>query len=181
MSIRLRPYWCTFFALGFAAPAVAAVEGKDTETMIQQALSAAPAAIAKEATVMDWENHELRHGTNGWTCFPDMPRSPGPDPMCLDRAWMDWADAWMNKRDPVVTGMGISYMLQGGSDASNSDPFATEPAPGSEWLDSGPHIMVLVPDRRLLDTLPTDPHSGGPWVMWKGTPYAHVMVPVASP
>jgi len=27
---------------------------------------------------------------------------------------------------------------------------------------------------------PTDPKSGGPWVMWKGTPYAHVMVPVSA-
>ena len=28
--------------------------------------------------------------------------------------------------------------------------------------------------------LPTDPHSGGPWVMWRGTPYAHLMVPTAA-
>jgi hypothetical protein len=31
----------------------------------------------------------------------------------------------------------------------------------------------------MLDAFPTDPKSGGPWVMWKGTPYAHLMVPVA--
>jgi hypothetical protein len=24
----------------------------------------------------------------------------------------------------------------------------------------------------------TDPWNGGPYVMWKGTPYAHIMVPV---
>jgi hypothetical protein len=30
----------------------------------------------------------------------------------------------------------------------------------------------------MLDTFPTDPHSGGAWIMWKGTKYAHVMVPV---
>jgi hypothetical protein len=29
-----------------------------------------------------------------------------------------------------------------------------------------------------LSALPTDPNNGGPWVMWKGTPYAHIMVPV---
>ena len=29
-----------------------------------------------------------------------------------------------------------------------------------------------------LDALPTDPNNGGPWVMWKGTKYAHIMVPV---
>jgi hypothetical protein len=37
--------------------------------------------------------------------------------------------------------------------------------------------MLLVPDTKLLETLPTDAHLGGPWVMWKGTPYAHIMVP----
>ena len=25
-----------------------------------------------------------------------------------------------------------------------------------------------------------DPKSGGPWVMWKGTPYAHLMVRVSQ-
>ena len=39
--------------------------------------------------------------------------------------------------------------------------------------------MVLYADLKLLDAYPTDPKSGGPWVMWKGTPYAHLMVPVA--
>jgi hypothetical protein len=27
---------------------------------------------------------------------------------------------------------------------------------------------------------PTDWTKGGPWVMWKGTPYAHIMVPTTS-
>lgn len=34
------------------------------------------------------------------------------------------------------------------------------------------------PDDAALDALPTDPYGGGPYVMWKGTPYAHVMIPV---
>jgi hypothetical protein len=38
---------------------------------------------------------------------------------------------------------------------------------------------VLTSDPKLLESLPTDPYSGGPWVMWKGTPYAHIMVPTA--
>jgi hypothetical protein len=40
--------------------------------------------------------------------------------------------------------------------------------------------MILTPDLKALDALPTDPKSGGPWVMWKGTKYAHIMVPVAA-
>ncbi|GAA5644468.1 hypothetical protein [Vibrio proteolyticus] len=32
----------------------------------------------------------------------------------------------------------------------------------------------------MLDTLPTAPNYGGPYVMWKGKPYAHIMVPVGT-
>jgi hypothetical protein len=28
--------------------------------------------------------------------------------------------------------------------------------------------------------LPTDSKNGGPWVMWAGTPYAHLMIPIDS-
>lgn len=38
--------------------------------------------------------------------------------------------------------------------------------------------MIITPDKHLLDTLPTDPYYGGPYVMWKGTPYEHIMIPV---
>jgi hypothetical protein len=48
------------------------------------------------------------------------------------------------------------------------------------WIAEGPHIMVLLPDPAQLDALPTDPNPGGPYVMWKGTPYAHIMVPVGE-
>jgi hypothetical protein len=40
--------------------------------------------------------------------------------------------------------------------------------------------MVLYQDLKMLDSFPTDPMNGGPWVMWKGTPYAHLMVPVSA-
>ena len=40
------------------------------------------------------------------------------------------------------------------------------------------HMMVLLPDAKELDSYPGDPSTGGPYIMWKGTPYAHLMVPV---
>lgn len=67
-------------------------------------------------------------------------------------------------------------MLAGDSGASNSDPYATEET--DDWVVVGAHLMIIVPDASMLEGIPTDPENGGPWVMWKGTPYAHVMVPV---
>ena len=45
-----------------------------------------------------------------------------------------------------------------------------------EFLKTSALALGALPDPKLLDALPTDPHAGGPFVMWKGTPYAHVMV-----
>ena len=154
------------------------------EWKIESALSAAPAAIAANAMVMDWAAEpggamaELRPGTNGWTCMPDVPTTPGEDPMCFDGPWMQWAAGWMGHTKPAVTGVGVSYMLRGGSDASNTDPYATEPDLATGWIESGPHVMIVVPDPSSLDGMTTDHTSGGPYVMWQGTPYAHIMVPV---
>ena len=157
---------------------------------ITNAMSAAPADIAKNATIMDWgasmgdAPRQLRAGTNGWVCFPNSPGEFGDasvdDPMCLDAQWQQWAQAWMSKSTPKPTGTGIAYMLKGDRGASNTDPYATGPTADNNWVVSPPHVMVLYPDTAMLDSFPTDPMQGGAWVMWKGTPYAHLMVPVSS-
>jgi hypothetical protein len=100
-------------------------------------------------------------------------------PMCLDKEWQSWADGWVNKKDPQVKNIGLAYMLKGDTGASNTDPYAKKPTPDNQWVVSGPHVMVILPDPAQLDALPTDPQSGGPWVMWKGTKYAHIMMPTA--
>jgi hypothetical protein len=166
-------------------------KNKMTDTQkIANAMSAAPAALARNATIMDWPDsanakpRQLRAGTNGWVCYPNTPQefkdASAMDPMCLDSQWQKWAEAWSGKTAPNVTGTGLAYMLRGDKGASNTDPFATGPTASNQWVVSPPHIMVLYQDLKMLDAFPTDPKNGGPWVMWKGTPYAHVMVPVAE-
>jgi len=34
--------------------------------------------------------------------------------------------------------------------------------------------FVIVPDTKMLQGISDDPNNGGPYVMWKGTPYAHI-------
>jgi len=146
---------------------------------IADALSAGWPGMAQNATVVDWEGNVLREGSNGYTCMPTPPMLSGTAPMCMDSEWMKWADAWMNKKDYTATKLAISYMLGGDEGASNTDPFAEGPTADNEWIKEGAHLMILAP-AELLDAFPTDPQNGGPYVMWKGTPYAHLMVPVGS-
>ena len=40
------------------------------------------------------------------------------------------------------------------------------------------YLMILVPDLSSFDSFSTDPNNGGPYVMWPGTPYAHIMIPI---
>src|SRR5258708_30848556 len=115
---------------------------------------------------------ELRAGTNGWTCYAMV-----NEPMCLDKQWQKWAEAWMSKSEPKIEGTGIAYMLRGDNGASNTDPYATRPTADNQWVVTPSHVMVLYSEPKMLDAYPTDPTGGGPWVRWKGTPYAHVMVP----
>ncbi|MBV8520830.1 MAG: hypothetical protein JOY71_01645 [Acetobacteraceae bacterium] len=155
----------------------------DKETFIRDALSAAPPAVASTATVMTMDNKVLKQGTGAYTCFAtpaDELANGLHEPMCLDKPWVAWADAWMNKKPFKAERSGIAYMLAGDTGASNTDPYATAKTADNQWVVEGPHIMVLLPDPAQLDAFPTDPNSGGPYVMWKGTPYAHIMVPVAA-
>lgn len=170
-----------YVAFGGAATAIAAEPDKDV--LIRDALSAAPPAIASTATVMTMDNKVLKQGTGSYVCMPtdaDELAKGLREPMCLDKVWVAWADAWMNKKPFKATGTGIAYMLAGDAGASNIDPYATAATPDNQWVVEGPHIMVIVADPAQLAGLPTDPNSGGAYVMWKGTPYAHIMVPVAQ-
>lgn len=150
---------------------------------ITSAESAAPRSIAQDAGVMvpgaNGGMKTLRAGKNGWTCMPDDPSTPGNDPMCLDSNAVKWAVAWAGHTTPPDGQTGVAYMLQGGTDPSNTDPFATKPASAAGWIKTGPHLMI-VGSKAVLAGYPAGatPDTSAPYVMWAGTPYAHLMVPV---
>jgi hypothetical protein len=150
---------------------------------VASAESAAPASIAHNASVVTADAKgamtELRKGSNGWTCMPDAPDTPGPDPMCFDQNAAQWVQAWVGHKPPPANVVGLMYMLEGGTDASNTDPYAKQPTADNDWVKTGPHIMV-VGSKDILAGHPSGrkPDTSVPYVMWAGTPYAHLMVPV---
>jgi hypothetical protein len=161
--------------------------GKPTPTdeeLIASAMKAAPKNVAEHATIVAPDSkggmRVLRKGTNNFTCMPDNPETPGPDPMCWDKNAADWVDAYMKHQTPAAGKVGLMYMIAGGTDASNTDPYARKPSASNHWIRTGPHIMIVGADPAFYDTYPkgADPDTSSPYVMWAGTPYQHLMAPI---
>lgn len=161
-----------------AAGMSAAMAGDDTDKLIAHARAAAPAAVGADATIVIGGEVAVE-GSNGWTCIPEAMPGDGAA-MCNDATWGEMMAAVGAKAPFAASSVGISYMLLGdpaGGGVSNSDPYHEDPQSADDYVETGPHLMIIVP-KELLEGITDDPSSGGPYVMWKDTDYAHIMIPV---
>ena len=154
-----------------------AANAESVNEKIERAMSAGPPAVAKNATIVDMNEKGkmtvLRKGTNGFTCIPGHPDVVGDNAMCADEASMIWAGSYMSHaKKPANTKPGIVYMLAGGTDWSADDPFATKGTP----IKEGPHYMMLWPFDAKKTGLSTKASDEGTWIMYAGTPWAHLMI-----
>ncbi|MCE9508309.1 MAG: hypothetical protein K8R48_08385 [Alphaproteobacteria bacterium] len=171
-------------ALGLLAMALANPAHADQATISDKKLmkllnKAAPKNVLEHATVMnmgaDGKMHAVQQGDNGFTCM-----DPGGSPMCADKAAMEWVDAWQT-HGPAPQKLGFIYMLKGDNGASNTDPYATKKTADNNWIKTGSHVMIVGSDAKaMLESYPRDAKAdpAKPYVMWAGTPYEHLMLPV---
>jgi hypothetical protein len=157
-----------------ALPATAA---ESKQKQIDRAMSAGPARVAAAATIIDMDAKGkpvvLRPGTNGFTCYIGHAGAIADDPFCADAAGMQWTNDWMaHKAKPTNTTPGIIYMSAGGTDWSADDPWATKGTP----IHEPPHYMIMWPFKAKASGLSPRVKNDGTWIMWAGTPYAHLMV-----
>ena len=157
------------------------VHSMSQDEQIKLALSAAPPHIAKDAAVLvfgaDGKLKEGRPGTNGFTCIPTVMNLPDPDPMCMDAAVKQWwGDLMSNAPKPSNTVPGIAYMARGGSHWEKDGRVLMKEEPGAKIVKEPPHWMIVWPFEAKTTMLPTAPNPSGVYVMFDGTPYAHVMV-----
>jgi hypothetical protein len=166
-------------ALALLAAGISTVmAGDDKDKLIAHARSAAPAAVGADATIVIGGEVAVE-GSNGWTCMPNTMGDDGAA-VCIDATWGEMMGAVGAKAAFAADSVGISYMLKGdpaGGGVSNSDPYHEDPQSADDYVETGPHLMIIVP-KELLQGITDDPSSGGPWVMWGDTDYAHLMVPV---
>jgi hypothetical protein len=160
------------------APDPASSDSQESkQSKIARALSAGPPNVTKNATVAEMDAQGqmkiLRPGTNDFTCMPGNPNGVGSPPMCEDKVAMQWnQDFAEHKAKPTTNVPGIEYMLAGATQRSDSDPFDKTDPP----IRIGPHWMILWPFDPKTTGLPTTHKPTGAYIMWAGTPWAHVHI-----
>ena len=163
-----------FAVLAFAAHAQQPASGDD---YLARVAKAAPPQIVEQATIVKMNGHEaevVRKGTNQWTCM-----EANGVPMCADPNAMEWAHAWQT-HGAAPTSTGFIYMLAGDTGASNTDPYAKGRTADNHWVETGSHVMVVGAAAKDMKgyAREADADPTKPYVMWPGSPYEHLMIPV---
>jgi hypothetical protein len=163
--------------LGQAKPADHNSAG-DAE-FIKEAESGAAPSISEKAAIARLEPHgkvtAVRPGSNGFTCtlFPDESKAP----FCGDRSAFNWlVEATSGKPKPSTTG-GVAYMAKGGLHYETPDgKIVMQPTSTTKKVKEPAHWMLLTPLDPAATGIPTRPNAGGAYLMFAGTPYAHLMI-----
>jgi hypothetical protein len=174
-------------ALTTSADAKGGKKAKDVNAMSQEekialALSAAPPHIAKGAGVLlpgpDGKLAEVKKSENGFNCIPTIDADvPTPDPMCFDAAVGQWVESVMaNAEKPANTVPGVAYMARGGWHWEKDGKILMKKEAGAKAVKEPPHWMIMWPFTTADSKLPAMPNASGVYVMFDGTPYAHLMI-----
>ena len=187
----------TIVLLGFYASVTLADHHKASDNedhtsaawQIKAYSTAAPDFIGNFATVIGSDGSVLREGSNGWICQSANPR-PVPKTgwgspheamaACHDGEGMKWMMGYMAGKSPVMERDTFMWMLHGdmGEDNTKAGVLNKEDAAPGQWIESGPHLMLMPKDPASLINYPTSFKTGAPYVMFANTPYAHLMIPV---
>jgi hypothetical protein len=175
LSSTLAVFIGTGAALAFSTDEVPTSE----PAYLAKVKTAAPEQIVAKASIVmmqDGKSRSLQTGTNGFTCLI------GGDgtPLCADETGMAWMNAVASESDPPNK-IGFIYMMAGDTGTSNDDP--DQRAPHLHRVQTGPHLMIVGPGVREMMCHPTNvdvPDPTQPYVVFPGTPYEHLMVPVTA-
>ena len=145
--------------------------------------------IGDFATIIGSDGTVLREGNNGWTCQSGNPRTAPKMgwnsahqamPVCHDDEGMKWMMAFMQGKKPDMERDSYMWMLHGDVGEDNTTPAVmnkSDSKPG-HWIESGPHLMLMPKDPTSLENFSTDFTTGAPYVMFAGTDFAHLMIPM---
>ena len=161
--------------------------GMSHAQVVQAASAGGPDFVSRNAAIAWIDStgavHEMRPGTNGFTCVTVVP-DPFDGPICGDQNAAGWLLAMLRNEPhpPAMSAPGIAYMARGGShyeDAQGNILMEHDQSPhaaGSRRVHEQAHWMLLWPYDAAATGLPTKENGAGTYIMWAGTPWAHLMV-----
>jgi hypothetical protein len=176
-------------ALAFATAARAQMEhpaGMSHQQTVEAAMAGGPASVSRNATI-GWVDstatfHQMQAGTNGFTCFISRP-DPIAGPVCGDSSGIAFLMAMFKGQPapPAMSAPGIVYMARGGSHYEDAQgnilmEHDLHHSPGSKRVMEPPHWMLMWHYDAATSGLPVKENGSGVYIMFAGTPYAHVMV-----
>jgi hypothetical protein len=152
-----------------------------TEEFAGEAREGAPAHISDQAGIVRMDPKgkvtPVSQSKNGFTCtlMSDENRSP----VCADERGFAWLVSAISQKPqpPAIDKPGIAYMAKGAIHYETSDgKMVMMPGAGTKEVREPPHWMIIWPFDSASTGIPTRPNAGGTYIMFAGTPYAHLMV-----
>ena len=171
-----------------APPPPPPLEPGASQADVDKAVTAAPAALRDQATVIkwkpaDWTYDTLRKGTNQIVCF-DKSGLPGQQPFSTECTHLgNLPRAAQNMKFESEPDR---MKRQAALDAAEKDGTRVKPVFGGVWYHlmgaeqatARTHFTIAVPGATAASMgLPDNGRSGGVWIMNAGTSTAHLMTP----
>jgi hypothetical protein len=171
-----------------APPPPPPLEPGASQADVDKAVTAAPAALRDQATVIkwkpaDWTYDTLRKGTNQIVCF-DKSGLPGQQPFSTECTHLgNLPRAAQNMKFESEPDR---MKRQAALDAAEKDGTRVKPIFGGVWYHlmgaeqatARTHFTIAVPGATAASMgLPDNGRSGGVWIMNAGTSTAHLMTP----
>ena len=178
MRMLLSSTWAVLIGTGAALALATDEVPASAPAYLAKVKTAAPEQIVAKASIVmmqDGKSRSLQTGTNGFTCQI----SEDGTPLCADENGTAWINAVASKSDPPNK-IGFIYMYAG--DAGTSDDAPDRRAVHLHRVQTGPHLMIVGPNVRAMMCHPmnADVDPTQPYVVFPGTPYEHLMVPVTA-
>jgi hypothetical protein len=179
--MHIHRFLCTALLGSVLVPSHARAQGMSDAHYIMMAESGAPADIASRAAIirLDAKGNQttVRTGTNGFTCIVGVPGDPDA-PFCADQNGYAWiVSAASGQPRPANPAPGIAYMAQGGVHYETAArDVVMMPNASTHPVKEPPHWMLMWAFDPAASGLPTKENSGGVYIMFAGTPYAHLMI-----
>jgi hypothetical protein len=178
--MRIQRALCSGLVGALLLPCLGIAQGAISDAQfIKLAESGAPGAVSGQAAIARIDPKaktvtQVRAGSNGFTCSVT---SDTHAPYCGDKnAWAWFVAGGTRQPKPPNTEPGISYMMQGGVHYETPSGESVMEKGANTKDVKAPHWMLMWPVDPAASGLPTKPNPSGVYIMFAGTPYAHLMI-----